>query len=322
MPRPIAGSSVLVTGASSGIGYCAAVAFARRGASLTLAARDPQHLRRVAGECRQAGAEVVAVPTDVADADAVERLAAAACERFGGIDTWVNCAAVMAYGRFEQLPADVFERVIETNFMGQVHGSRAALPRFRDRGAGVLINLSSVWGRITTPLVAPYVASKHAIRAFSECLRHELADEPEIHVTTILPEAVDTPIFAHAGNYTGRRVRPIPPMVEASQVARGIVACAESPKREVTFGRVGRSLEILYALLPRLYCRIAPPMFSRGSLAPEPADARPGNVEAPMGGAPSGGWRAERRGTLVAALRGALAGAALGLAGRGARGSR
>ena len=141
-------------------------------------------------------------------------------------------------------------------------------------------------------------------------------------MTTILPEAVDTPIFAHAGNYMGRRVRPIPPMVEASRVGRGIVACAESPKREVTFGRAGRALEILYALLPRVYCRIAPPMFRRGSVAPEPVDAGPGNVRVPMGGAPSGGWRVERRGDLLAALRGALAGAALGLAGRGDRARR
>jgi hypothetical protein len=127
--------------------------------------------------------------------------------------------------------------VIETNLMGQVHGARAALPRFRRQGTGVLINMSSVWGRVSTPQVTPYIVSKNAVRAFSECLAGELVDEEEIEVATIVPQAIDTPIFEHGGNYTGRQVRPIPPVLDVEQVARGIELCAENPKREVNCSR-------------------------------------------------------------------------------------
>jgi short-subunit dehydrogenase len=231
MPRGIQGSSVVITGASSGIGYGTALAFARRGASLMLAARNREGLFRVAD-------------------------------------------------------------------------------------AGLLINLSSVWGRITTPLVTPYVVSKHAIRAFSECLRHELEGAPDIHVITILPQAVDTPIFEHAGNYSGRRMRPIPPILSPAEIADGIVACAEAPKREVTFGRSGRLLEIIASLSPRLYCRFAPAMFVRGTSTGESALVSAGNVLTPAAGQPSGGWRAHRRHELRHALAGAIAGLGLALIGR------
>jgi short-subunit dehydrogenase len=319
VPRPVEGSSVVITGASSGIGRCAAIAFARRGASLTLAAREPRSLESAAAECERHGARVTAVSTDVADRDAVERLAETALRARGGIDTWVNAAGVMAYGTFEEVPADVFQRVIETNLTGQVNGARAALARFRDREAGVLINLSSVWGRITTPLVTSYVVSKHAVRAFSECLRHELVDSPEIYVTTILPQAVDTPIFEHAANYSGRRMRPLPPIFDPADVAEGIVACAENPKREVTYGRAGRALELLYAVAPRLYCRTAPAMFMRGTFVDEPQEPDPGNVLEGAGGAGRGGWRERGRRELAAGALAALGGLALGLAGRKAR---
>jgi NAD(P)-dependent dehydrogenase (short-subunit alcohol dehydrogenase family) len=131
-------------------------------------------------------------------------------ERFGRIDVWVNNAGVILYGRFEDTPAEDFERVVRTNLLGQVHGARAALRQFRAQGRGVLINMGSVWGRVSSPQVSAYVASKHAVRAFSECLRQELRNDPGIEVATMLPQAADTPIFRHAGNYTGRQVCPMP----------------------------------------------------------------------------------------------------------------
>lgn len=88
----------------------------------------------------------------------------------------------------------------------------------------MLINMSSAWRRVVSPQVSPYVVSKNAVRAFSACLSGELAAEADIHVAMIVPEAVDTPIFEHAGNYTGRQVRPIPPVLDPEEVARGIEA--------------------------------------------------------------------------------------------------
>ncbi|HEU4461399.1 MAG TPA: SDR family NAD(P)-dependent oxidoreductase, partial [Solirubrobacterales bacterium] len=215
MPRPLEEAVVAITGASSGIGRAAALRLARRGAALALCARSEAALAEVAAECEAAGAQTF----------------------HRALDVWVNNASTIAYGRFEEIPSEVFRQIVETNLLGQVHGARAALRRFRAQESGVLINMSSVWGRVSTPEVSPYIVSKNAVRAFSECLAGELAGDEEIHVATMAPQAVDTPIFDHAGNYTGRRVRPIPPVLDPEEVARGIELCAENPKREVNYGR-------------------------------------------------------------------------------------
>jgi NAD(P)-dependent dehydrogenase (short-subunit alcohol dehydrogenase family) len=314
VPRPLEQAVVVITGASSGIGRAAALRIARRGASLALCARSEGPLAEVAAECEGAGATTLHRALDVADEEAVRSFADAVEQRFGRIDVWVNSAATMAYGAFEDIPSDVFRRIVETNLMGQVHGARAALPRFRVQGSGVLINMSSVWGRVPSPQVTPYVTSKHAVRAFSECLQGELAGEPDIHVATVVPEAVDTPIFEHAGNYTGRQVRPIPPVLDPEEVARGIEACAESPRREVSYGRAGRVLEVLHATAPPLYRRIAHPAFVRGTWGQAAAGPAPGNVLAATGPHQvEGGWRTRRRGALRRAILAALGGAVSGL---------
>jgi hypothetical protein len=159
------------------------------------------------------------------------------------------------------------------------------------------------------------VTSKFGVRAFSESLRYELDDCPDVHVATFLPQAVDTPIFDHAANYAGRSVRPIPPLVDVDEVAEGILACARSPKREVTYGRAGKALEILFAVSPRLYGRVAPAMFVDGSFAGD-ADEGPGNLREPAPGPQEGGWKDRRRGMLIRAFGGALRGLARGAVNR------
>lgn len=305
---------MVVTGASSGIGRAAALRIARHGGVLALCARAEGPLAEVAAECEAAGAAVLQQTLDVGDEESVEAFAAAVEDRFGRLDVWVNNAATMAYGTFDDIPSEVFRGVVETTLMGQVHGARAALRRFRRQGSGVLINMSSVWGRVPSPQVTPYVISKHAVRAFSECLQGELADEPDIHVAAVVPEAVDTPIFEHAGNYTGRQVRPIPPVLDPEEVAAGIEACAEDPLREVGYGQAGRALEMLHAAAPPLYRRLAHPAFIQGTWGQQPADSAPGNVLGPTGPHQvEGGWRTRRRGSLRRAFFAAAGGALRGL---------
>jgi short-subunit dehydrogenase len=313
MPRPLEEAVVAITGASSGIGHAAALRFARRGSSLALCARSRSPLERVARECEAAGGAVLPRVLDVGDEDAVEAFAAATVERFGRIDVWVNNAGVIAYGEFLDIPSEVFRRVVETNLMGQVNGARAALRRFHAQDSGVLINMSSVWGRVTSPEVAPYVASKYAVRALSECIRGELPKDSDIHVTAVVPEAIDTPIFDHAANYSGHQIRPVPPVLSPEEVVAGIEACAESPKREVKYGQAGRMLEILYVLAPRVYRRLAHGAFMRGTLGRSGVAPSSGNALA--GAEPysiEGFWRSRRQATLRRAFLAASVGALLG----------
>jgi short-subunit dehydrogenase len=186
MPRRLADAVVAITGASSGIEHATALAMATRGAALALLARDDEALGRVADECRARGAMVLAAPVDVAGEPAVAEFAGRAAAELGRIDVWVDNAG------------DALRALRGHALRRQIHGSRAALPRFRSQGGGVLINVSSVWGRVASPYASAYVASKFAIRAFSECLREELADDPAIHVVTILPQAVATPMWRRA----------------------------------------------------------------------------------------------------------------------------
>jgi len=316
VPRPLEQAVVAITGASSGIGCAASLRLARRGAQLALCARSEGPLAEIAAECESEGAEVFYRALDVADEDAVEAFAAATVERFGRLDVWVNNAGTIAYGPFEEIPSAVFRQIIETNLMGQVHGARAALKRFRNQGAGVLINMSSVWGRVSSPQVTPYVVSKNAVRAFSECLAGELVDEEEIHVATMVPQAVDTPIFEHAGNFTGKQVRPIPPVLDVEAVAEGVELCAEDPKREVNYGQAGRALEILHAAAPPLYRRLAHGAFVRGTTSRLPREPTSGNVLGPAGPHRiEGGWRGPRRRVLRRSFLAAAAATVAGLLG-------
>lgn len=291
-------ATIVLTGASSGIGRATAHALAQRGARLALAARSTSDLEEVSDECRRRGGDPLVVTTDVGDDAQVEALATRAIEHFGHFDAWVNCAAVMAYGRFWELPNPTFRHVIETNLFGTVHGSQMALEHFLERDHGVLVNVDSLYGRITSPYVSPYVTSKFAIRGFTRCLRQETASFDGIDVCAILPEAVDTPIFDHAANYTGHEITALPPAVAPRRAVRTIVDTLESPRPEQIVGIAGRFMAWGEALAPGLYERVAHRFFDMIALRPDPVPDSHGNVFCPMSGNNQigGGWRAERRG--------------------------
>jgi short-subunit dehydrogenase len=243
---------VVLVGASSGIGRATALRLARRRTPLVLAARSAETLEELAGECRALGAPVLTVPTDVSDEDQVRRLADRAVQRFGRIDAWVGAASVFSYGGFEDTPSEVFRQQLETNLFGQVYSARAVLPVFRAQGGGAIVFIASIYSRVTSPYASGYITSKHALMGFAETLRQEV-ERDGISVSTVLPATIDTPIYQHAANFTGRRVHPLPPIVSPERVARVIVRVSHTRRRSIVVGRMQGSLIALHGLLPPVY---------------------------------------------------------------------
>jgi NAD(P)-dependent dehydrogenase (short-subunit alcohol dehydrogenase family) len=300
---------VVLTGASSGIGKAAALAFAARGDRLVLAARGLAGLTSVAARC---GGDPLVVPTDVTDRNQVDELAEAAVRRFGRVDVWVDTAAVMAYGRFEDLPPDVFDRVVTTDLLGPANVARAALRQFRAQGAGVLITCSSLVGHITAPYMSAYATAKWGLRGLARVLRQETRDAPGIHVCMLAPGSVDTPIYTSAANYTGFVGRPPPPVDSPERMARAILALADRPRRSRSVGAANRFVQLGFVVLPPVYDALVGPLMRRLGLSRRRVPAGPGNVFVPRSRVEGGPGRWSRAtvgaaGLTAAAVTGAAA---------------
>lgn len=250
--KPVNEQVVVITGASSGIGLATARLLAQRGARLVLVARSEEALKKLAEELRAKGCEAIHVAADVSSVEEVRRASAAAIERFGGYDTWVNDAGVSIYGRLEEVPLDEQKRLFDTNYWGVVHGSLVAAEHLRRRG-GAIINVGSIVSDRSIPLQGAYAASKHAVKGFTDALRMELEHEgAPVSVTLIKPASIDTPFTSHARNYMAEEPTLPPPVYAPETVARAIVRCCEHATREVTVGGGGRALTAAGSLMPRL----------------------------------------------------------------------
>lgn len=191
MARRFERKTVIVTGASSGIGEAAARMFAAEGASVVLAARSADALAKVAAGIEAAGGAALAVPTDVADASACARLLEAAEQKFGAVHVLVNNAGYNFRGAVEEAPAEELARILDVNLKGPVVLTRLALPYLRRAGKAAIVNVASLAGRIPLPYEATYSASKFGLRGFTFALAEEL-ESTGITVSAVSPGPVET----------------------------------------------------------------------------------------------------------------------------------
>jgi NAD(P)-dependent dehydrogenase (short-subunit alcohol dehydrogenase family) len=285
--------TVLVTGASSGIGRATALEAAGRRARLVLVARGTGPLEEAAQEARAAGAtEVVVCPADVNDADAIGAVVGATVDRFGRLDAVVHAAQVMAYGRIEDLPREVYETVVDTATHGTANVARVVLPVFRRQGAGHLVVVNSLLGSVTAPLMGAYVTGKWGQLGLARVLQQETRDAPGISVSVVAPGGVDTPIYSQAASWIGRTGRPPRPVYSPQRVARIVLSTLDRPRRMVQAGLFNPLITASFRLLPGVYDQLVGPLLQW--LAVEDDDVPPtsGNVfgSRPAGNATDGGW--------------------------------
>ena len=279
-PAPRTPRVVVVTGASSGIGLAVAHQAGSAGDHVVLVARDERTLELSAKECERAGAApTMVVPTDIGDDDAVRACVAEVLDRHGRIDAVVNSAGVVAYGRAEDVPSDVFDGVLRTNLVGSMNVARHVLPVLRSQRRGSLVLIGSVIGHIAAPGMTPYAVSKWGVRALARQLQIENRDAGDVRISYVAPGGVLTPIYEQAANYAGWAGRPPPPAVSPDRVAKVIHHRIDHPRKRTQVGPANDFMRFGFNALPGLYDAIVGPLFKLAALdATRPLTANPGNV--------------------------------------------
>jgi short-subunit dehydrogenase len=259
--------TVIVTGASSGIGKALALRLADEGAWLTLAARNAQRLDSLAGECQQRGSKAIAIPTDVADESQCRALIQRTQETYGRIDTLVNNAGIDVVSKLEDLPdLHLFKQVVDVNFYGTVHCTYYALPYLKET-RGRIVNISSLGGMLAIPFNTSYVASKFAVIGFSDSLRMEV-EQTGVSVTVICPSWVVTEFHERYLDKNGQPKGPSGRAIytertmTADQCAQIVLRAARRRKRQVVM-RPGPLALWLKLIVPDLVDRLTISRFLR-----------------------------------------------------------
>jgi short-subunit dehydrogenase len=234
---PINRRVVVVTGASAGVGRAAASAFAHTGARVALLARGEAGLEGARREIVAKGGECIIVPTDVANADEVERAAVRIEAELGPIDVWVNNAMVSVFAPFKELTPEEFRRVTDVTYLGCVHGTMAALRRMLPRNRGSIIQVGSALAYRSIPLQSAYCGAKAAIRGFTDSIRCELIhDKSRVHITMVQMPALNTPQFGWTRNRMPNKAQPVPPIFQPEVAAKAIVWASTHRRRELYVG--------------------------------------------------------------------------------------
>ena len=269
--KPLAEQTILITGASSGIGLATAKRGAARGARIVLVARNADALARAEQDIRAAGGTAVHVVADVTRREDLERAANEAVAAFGGIDTWVNNAGTGIFGRLAEVSEADHRQLFDVNFWGLVNGSLIAAARLRGRG-GALVNLGSIASDVGFPIQGMYAASKHAVLGFTDALRMELEEAgAPISVTLIKPASINTPFPAHAKNYLDKQTKLPPPIYAPEDVADTILHAAEHGGRDYYVGGGGKLISAFNWAAPRAFDWIGSRLIPAQSMRDAPA---------------------------------------------------
>jgi len=277
---------VVITGAGAGVGRATAMHFARCRCDLALLSREPERLEAAAAEARRYGVRALPIPTDVADAAAVEAAAERTERELGPIDVWVNVAMATVFAPVSALTAEEVARATAVTYLGQVHGMMSALRPMRRRNRGVIVNVGSALAYRAIPLQSVYCGAKFAIRGFTDSLRSELIhDGLDIALCEVDLPAVNTPQFDWALNKTGKRPQPVPPIFQPEVAARAIAHAAFHPKRRRWVGMPTVKAILGNRLAPGLLDRYLAKVGYTGQLTHERAPANaPNNLFHPVPG--------------------------------------
>ena len=277
-------ATVVITGASAGVGRATAIAFAKRRCNVALIARGKEGLEGTRRDVEAAGGQALVLPLDVADADAVFAAADQVVARWGGIDVWINDAMVTIFAPVKDIKPEEFRRVTEVTYLGQVHGTMAALKHMRVRNQGTIIQVGSALSYRAIPLQSAYCGAKFAIRGFTDSLRSELRHErSRIRLTMVQLPAVNTPQFDWARSRMPRKLQPVPPIYQPEAIASEIVRAAREAPRELWIGRSALKAIFGTMLLPLLGDRILASEGYSGQMTSELAEPdRPDNLFEPV----------------------------------------
>jgi short-subunit dehydrogenase len=281
------GKVVVITGAGAGIGRAAATEFARGGCDVALLSRDPDRLEHAAAELRRFGVRALPIPTDVADAQAVDAAAERVELELGPIDVWVNVAMATVFAPVHKLTAEEFQRGTAVTYLGQVHGTMAALRYMRPRNRGSIVSVGSALAYRSVPLQSIYCGAKFAVRGFLDALRSELYhDKVNVTITAVDLPAVNTPQFDWARNKMGRKAMPVPPIYQPEVPARAIYFAAFHPRRQIWVGFPTVKAILANRIAPGLIDRYLANSGYTGQLTALPSDPdAPGNLFEPVRGA-------------------------------------